>query len=553
IIRRTGPVRPARSTPTITGGVDEHADPLVEATTDQLLTQMLGKGELIDILGPVHPLRLPYRGTGDGLLDGEIVLDRGRVVGGVGDETVHILGGGPVGVGGLVEQFGRGREVVLPTDPTVVAGVHVVVDVVQGPQLGQGITHTFDVVAVGQHLVALFGGGLAVADVGDQVGQGVDLDGGDHTQVGVLVVGQDVHDRVDVFVLVAVDLFRSQFTVGGQGGTVAAGQVVDDQLEDQGPAVCLLDGLVQVVTQAQVAGGGAGGVIDAADSVQPHAGGRIGDGLDAGFGGGVGRPDRVHVHIGTLMGVVNTLTGIAGVTGVTGVTGVHGPFAKDSVEREGAGGGVGARVVGVEAEVDRLIGGDRCVVPRVGGGNTLAALCQRGAPRVADLLVSGKVPFQGPVVDDVAVVGDLDLCGEAGSPVVGDRVIDGTARGGTRRAHGDKGKCGANSTSGEDGGAFSRTRGSGSRVAMDSAHASTASGFPAGRGGAVDSRVDSMHTNPFFCSMERCGGARVKASPGMFGSVPSRAVDRWDHGLTSAESATQQRKDCVGRGMRKRA
>src|SRR5699024_2072541 len=227
--------------------------------------------------------------------------------------------------------------------------------------------------------------------------------------------------------------------------------------------------------------------------------------------------------------------------------------AKDSVEREGAGGGVGARVVGVEAEVDRLIGGDRCVVPRVGGGNTLAALCQRGAPRVADLLVSGKVPFQGPVVDDVAVVGDLDLCGEAGSPVVGDRVIDGTARGGTGRAHGDKGKCGANSTSGKDGGAFSRTRGSGTRVAMDSAHASTSSGFPAGRGDAVDSRVDTMHTNPFFCSMERCGGARVKASPGMFGSVPSRAVDRWDHGPTSAESATQQRKDCVGRGMRKRA
>src|SRR5699024_2420609 len=201
---------------------------------------------------------------------------------------------------------------VLPPDPTVVAGVHVVVDVVQGPQLGQGIAHTFDVVAVGQHLVALFGGGLAVADVGDQVGQGVDLDGGDHTQVGVLVVGQDVHDRVDVFVLVAVDLFRSQFTVGGQGGTVTAGQVVDHQLEDQGLAVCLVDGLVQVVAQAHVAGGGAVVALDGADTVHPHAGGLIGDGLAAGFGGGVGRPDRVHVHISTLVGVVNTFLGGGG-------------------------------------------------------------------------------------------------------------------------------------------------------------------------------------------------------------------------------------------------
>src|SRR5699024_1777888 len=199
----------------------------------------------------------------------------------------------------------------------------------QGPQLGQGITHTFDVVAVGQHLVALFGGGLPIADVGDQVGQGVDLDGGDHTQVGVLVVGQDVHDRVDVFVLVAVDLFRSQFAVGGEGGTVTAGQVVDDQLEDQGLAVCLVDGLVQVVAQAHVAGGGAVVALDGADAVHPHAGGLIGDGLAAGFGCGVGRPDRVHVHIGTLVGIVNTLTritGVTGIAGIAGIAGVHGPF-----------------------------------------------------------------------------------------------------------------------------------------------------------------------------------------------------------------------------------
>src|SRR5699024_61097 len=269
----------------------------------------------------------------------------------------------------------------------------------------------------------------------------VDLEGGDHTQVGVLVVGQDVHDRVDVFVLVAVDLFRSQFTVGGQGGTVTAGQVVDHQLEAQGLAVCLVDGLVQVVAQTHVAGGGAVVALDGADTVHPHAGGLIGDGLAAGFGRGVGRPDRVHVHISTLVGVVNTLTRTAGVTRITGIAGVHGPFAKNSVEREGAGGGVGARVVGVEAEVDRLIGGDRCVVPRAGGGSILAALCQRGAPRVADLLVPGKLPFQGPVVDAVAVVGDLDLCGEAGPPVVGDRVIDRTARGGTRRTHGKIGRA----------------------------------------------------------------------------------------------------------------
>src|SRR5699024_10908661 len=258
------------------------------------------------------------------------------------------------------------------------------------------------------------------------------------------------HDRVDVFVLVAVDLFRSQFAVGGQSGTVTAGQVVDHQLEDQWLAVCLVDGLVQVVAQAHVAGGGAVVALDCADAVHPHAGGIIVACLFSAMGCGDGRPDRVHVHFGTLVGVVNTLTRITGVTSITGVTriagiagiaGVHGSFAKVSAEREGAGGGVGARVVGVEAEVDRLIGGDRCVVPRAGGGNILAALGQRGAPRVADLLVPGKFPFQGPVVDRVAVVGDLDLCGEAGAPVVGDRVINRTARGGTRRTHGNKGKC----------------------------------------------------------------------------------------------------------------
>src|SRR5699024_3178314 len=146
-------------------------------------------------------------------------------------------------------------------------------------------------VAVGQHLVALFGGGLPIADVGDQVGQGVDLDGGDHTQVGVLVVGQDVHDRVDVFVLVAVDLFRAQFTVGGQGGTVTAVQVVGDQFEVEGFAVSLFDDSVQVVAQTHVAGGGALVALDGADTVHPHAGGLIGDGRDAGFVRGVGRPD----------------------------------------------------------------------------------------------------------------------------------------------------------------------------------------------------------------------------------------------------------------------
>src|SRR5699024_12756187 len=56
LILRTGPRRPVRTTPTIAGGVDEHADPLVKTQPDQLLTQILGKGELIDVLVPVHPL-----------------------------------------------------------------------------------------------------------------------------------------------------------------------------------------------------------------------------------------------------------------------------------------------------------------------------------------------------------------------------------------------------------------------------------------------------------------------------------------------------------------
>src|SRR5699024_4803917 len=143
---RTRTVGTVGAAPTVAGGVDEHADTVVEAQTHQFLTQVLGEGQLVHVLVPVHPLRLAHRGARDGLTDGEGVLDRGRVVGGVGDEAVHILGAGAVGVGGLVEQLGRGGEVVLPADPAVVAGVHVVVDVVQRAQLTQGVTDPFDVV-----------------------------------------------------------------------------------------------------------------------------------------------------------------------------------------------------------------------------------------------------------------------------------------------------------------------------------------------------------------------------------------------------------------------
>ena len=73
---------------------------------------------------------------------------------------------------------------------------------------------------------------FAATGVGDQVRQRVDLDDVDDAQAGVLRVGQDRGDRVDVLGLVAVDLGGPELTVGGERRAVTAGQVVDDELDD---------------------------------------------------------------------------------------------------------------------------------------------------------------------------------------------------------------------------------------------------------------------------------------------------------------------------------
>src|SRR5690606_5788355 len=107
------------------------------------------------------------------------------------------------------------------------------------------------VVAVGEHGVAHLGRGLAGGDVGDQVRQRVDLDDVDDVQLGVGGVAHDGDDLVDVLGLVLLDVLRAELAVGGQGGAVASGEVVDDDLDQVG---ALRDRLVEVFFESPAAG-----------------------------------------------------------------------------------------------------------------------------------------------------------------------------------------------------------------------------------------------------------------------------------------------------------
>lgn len=73
---------------------------------------------------------------------------------------------------------------------------------------------------------------LASADigVGDQVRQGVGLDDQGKRLVGVLL--EDAGDHVDVLRLVLADLANRELAVGGLGGAVTAGEIVDDETQD---------------------------------------------------------------------------------------------------------------------------------------------------------------------------------------------------------------------------------------------------------------------------------------------------------------------------------
>src|SRR5690606_35622230 len=89
---------PVRTAPAVAGGVDEHADVVAEGTR-QPLTEGLGEGQLVDVLVPVHPLRLADRHPVEGGVDVEVRLGQRRVVRGVDYEAVY----------GVVAADGAGR------------------------------------------------------------------------------------------------------------------------------------------------------------------------------------------------------------------------------------------------------------------------------------------------------------------------------------------------------------------------------------------------------------------------------------------------------------
>src|SRR5690606_26069937 len=103
--------------------------------------------------------------------------------------------------------------------------------------------------------------------------------------------------------------------------------------------------------------------------------------------------------------------------------------AGGAVELERGGLRVRTGVHPVEAEVGGATGG-QCRVPARGArGHVRAVLRDGGVPRLASLLVPGVVPLHPPVAQGGGgVVGHGDGGGEAGAPVVDDRVVDG-ARG----------------------------------------------------------------------------------------------------------------------------
>jgi hypothetical protein len=134
-----------------------------------------------------------------------------------------------------------------------------------------------------------------------RLGQRVDLDDGDDPQVRVRRVGEDRGDRVDVLGLVPRQVVRPELAVGGQRRAVAAGQVVDDELDHERLAAGLLDRGVEVVSQAHAAAG----PVDGRDPVQPNASWLVGDPAATRLGGGLRGPLGIHVDPGAGVRVVD--------------------------------------------------------------------------------------------------------------------------------------------------------------------------------------------------------------------------------------------------------
>src|SRR5690606_23118518 len=103
---------------------------------------------------------------------------------------------------------------------------------------------------------------------------------------------------------------------------------------------------------------------------------------------------------------------------------------------------------GVEAEADRAAGGDRGVPGGVGGGDVGSGGAELGVPALAEPLPGGEGPPQGPAVDGAAEVGDGDVAGEAGVPLV-DGVVDAASGGGLDGAAEGRGAGGAQRERGE--------------------------------------------------------------------------------------------------------
>jgi len=160
----------------------------------------------------------------------------------VGGETTELLGlaGVRVGLGQLLR---TGLEVGIPAEPSAVAGIDVLDDVGEVERL-ESIRNTVTV-SRGRVLA-----GLEVR-VGDQVGQGVGLDE-EHERRGAVLLEESSNDcrsrsahaafsryfggsiklTVDVLGLVLADLTNLQLTVGGLGGAVTAGKIVDNDTQD---------------------------------------------------------------------------------------------------------------------------------------------------------------------------------------------------------------------------------------------------------------------------------------------------------------------------------
>jgi hypothetical protein len=191
------------------------------------------------------------------------------VVGGIGDEAVDAADTGSGSLGDLEEEGNSRAEIDRPAQPPVVTHVEIVVNVWQGMEFIERVLNSLYVYAVhGECGVALaVVGGDAVRQrkaqpgVGDHVRQRIVLDHQYKANIRVGRIGrQDVVDGVDEILFVGLNTAQrlgrrirrnAELAIGGQRGTVAVGQVVNDQLDNDGLRSLLLgQGCLDMLLQA---------------------------------------------------------------------------------------------------------------------------------------------------------------------------------------------------------------------------------------------------------------------------------------------------------------